>query len=150
MAGSMAGSRLAARLARQSPLPGLDRLDRQIRQDRSALVALAARLGVHEGPVRSLVAAIGEGLSRLKFSTRIDRSHAGELLELEALALGIEGKRRLWITLQRVGDPRVDQARLASLEDGARQQLELVEQLRLTAAASVLPADVRDGGLIGA
>jgi hypothetical protein len=64
------------------------------------------------------------------------RSPLGLLQELETMALGIEGQRRLWVSLQAIApdNPRLDEAHLAELVEGADEQLDLVETARIEAA----------------
>lgn len=139
LAGAMAGVQLARRIARRRDEASRRELQLEIARDRRQLLEFTATLGVREGWLRSSLAAAGEVISRLKFGSWFDRSHSGELLELETLALGIEGKRRLWTALRVVDDPRLDQAILATLEARACQQLDVVEELRLDAARRILP-----------
>jgi len=141
LAGARAGAKLAHRLASTSKGSVLCDLDEAISADRAELATIAGHLGIREGPVRSFLVGLSESLTRVKFDSWFDRSNSGDLLELETLVLGIEGKRRLWRALLEVDDERLDHEQLRRLEGSAARQAELAEQLRLQAARRVLPAE---------
>ena len=54
-------------------------------------------------------------------------------MELEILALGVEGKLRLWLALERRADEGPKGADLRALVTRARSQLERLEQYRMDA-----------------
>jgi hypothetical protein len=113
----------------------------EIAEDRADLEALMATLQIGKAPVRQAFGWAAGRLAELK--TRLDDRKGGGLhrLELlEALALGIEGKKALWTALQSAAetDERLrgrDYARLARRAAEQRQQVEL---RRLAAAAEAL------------
>jgi hypothetical protein len=147
LAGATAGVELAHRMARSQAGPGsagtLQGLAAEIARDRSALRDIMAGLGV---PVRAYKVAagwIGEKAGRLKPNGRLrSRSPLSNLEELEMLRLGVEGKAAGWRTLRVLadGDPRLDAARLEGLITRARDQANLLEELRVRAADEVLAA----------
>lgn len=98
-------------------------------------------MGVQPHPIKQAGAVAAERLSRFKIDHRMTGSaELSQLLELELLYLGIQGKHTLWRTLQATAN---DDARLAgfdfgALADRAQQQLAAVDKQRLAVAASAL------------
>jgi hypothetical protein len=131
-AGSGAGTEAA------SPL---QRFAGEVGEDREALLAMMAALGV---PVRSYkvyAAWIGEKAGRLKRGGRLlGRSPLSSLEELELLRLGVEGKAAGWRTLRALAerDTRLDAGQLDQLLSRARLQAGMLEELRLHAADQVI------------
>ena len=71
--------------------------------DRAELDALIGRVGGSTGTVRAAVGWLGEKAARLKL--RMDDASGGDFRLLEAtelVAVGIEGKRGLWVALAEV------------------------------------------------
>jgi hypothetical protein len=68
----------------------------------------------------------------------LTRSPLSDLVELEGMRLGVEGKACLWRALLAVGDARLDRGELARLLARAEQQVARLEQLRLEVAGAVL------------
>src|SRR5262249_34915019 len=112
-------------------------LSAAIKEDQAQLEALMKALSVKQSSARQAAGWIGERLAALK--TRFDDSGGGTLQRLElieALALGVEGKRSLWAALlvcsrDLVALQRLDYARLI---DRAEKQRQLVEAHRIAAA----------------
>ena len=103
-----------------------------------------SQLSIAESRARQATAWMAEKMTLFKF--RLDDWAAGEfrLFEaLEALSLGIEGKRALWLVLAGAAE-RVPALRLLDydrLANRAREQRDRVEAKRLeTAMAALLPA----------
>jgi hypothetical protein len=140
LAGATAGTQLARRTAAAQRDPAKRRTLRaladEIDQDRQALIGIMAALGV---PVRSYKAWAGwlaEKAGRLKFNgSLLARSPLSDLLELEIMRLGVEGKAEGWQTLRTLADDRneLDAAQLDRLLARARDQSERLEQLRIDA-----------------
>lgn len=119
----------------------LTELRAQGEADRRVLEEFMARLGVGESGAEKATAWLGEKFSRLLFP--LDERKGGPLnqfLALEALSLGLEGRRALWLALSaaaqeteflRGPDYRV-------LVRRAEEQRERMERLRLAAAAKAL------------
>lgn len=108
-----------------------------IRLDQEQLKELMQRLGAEESAVRKAGAWVAEKLSRAKIGLSEDADgEVGLLLALEALVLGITGKRSLWRALQSASRTVPQLARLdyAGLENRAIEQCERVEAKRLEAA----------------
>jgi hypothetical protein len=145
LAGATAGSELAHRMARshrgREEGSTLRRLAADIAQDRSALLAIMASLGVTTRAYKVGAAWIGEKAGRLKFNGRLlARSPLSDLEELELLRLGVEGKAAGWRTLraQADTDTRLDAGRLDELISRASSQADQLEELRVRAASRVI------------
>jgi hypothetical protein len=141
LAGSVGALELLDRLIdtyRDKPLENFFQgLRDDIRHDQEQLKELMQKLGAEESAVRKAGAWVVEKLSRAKID--LDEAAAGEtglLLALEALVLGITGKRSLWRALQAASRAMPQLARLdyVGLEKRAIEQCERVEAKRLEAA----------------
>jgi adenylate cyclase class IV len=144
LAGSIGALELLDRLIETYQGKPLERffqdLRNEIEQDQEQLRELIQKLGVEESAVRKAGAWIAEKLSRSKIE--LDDSSerdAGLFLALEALVLGITGKRSLWRALQSASRTMPELARLdyAGLEKRAIEQCERVEARRLETARTV-------------
>src|SRR5262245_60120453 len=119
----------------------------EIESDRRELQRLMESTNQSESRLRRAAAWLTEKLAELK--TRVDdRSRDGALRRLElieALALGIDGKRALWTALQTVSEraPELDLLDYDNLIVRARAQRVLVETRRLRAATDALRPAVR-------
>lgn len=112
-----------------------------IEEDRRELRRLMSALGVAESRARQATAWIAERITLMKL--RLDDWAAGDfrLFEaLEALALGIDGKRALWVTLARIATetPGMSLLDFDELISRAIEQRERVERRRLQAALGAL------------
>ena len=145
LAGSVAALELLAHLqttdrsAEESEL--LRRLNDEIVVDRDALRDLMQQLDVSESRPRQALAWIAEQISEWKLA--IDDRAGGDFRwfeALEALSLGIEGKRLLWRALaaSASGVPELQSLDYAELERRAEIQRQQVETYRLQAAQAVL------------
>jgi hypothetical protein len=141
LAGATGGAELARRALganRGTPFEAaLERLAAEIEEDRAALVDVMARLGVARDPLKEWAAWLAEKAGRVKLNGRLTGySPYSRVLELEMLALGVEGKRALWRALDRVlgGDARLVGVDLAALIGRADGQRRLIERERLRAA----------------
>jgi hypothetical protein len=141
LAGSCAAMELLDRLVdtyRGKPLEQFfQNLRGDIRQDQEKLKELIQKMGAEEGAIRKAGAWVAEKFSRAKID--LDESSEGVtglFLALEALVLGITGKRSLWRALQAASRTVPQLARLdyAELEKRAIEQCERVEAKRLEAA----------------
>lgn len=112
-----------------------------IEDDRRELRQLMRQLNVAESRARQATAWVAERVTLMKL--RLDDWAAGDfrLFEaLEALALGIEGKRALWVALAEAAQ-RAPVLRLLDYDRLVRravEQRERVEARRLATALSVL------------
>jgi hypothetical protein len=115
-------------------------LREEIQQEQEQLKDLMQKLGVGESTVRKAGAWLVEKLSRSKIDLgKEDRDEVGLFLGLEALVLGITGKRSLWRALQAASRTMPELARLdySGLEKRAIEQCEKVEARRLEVARTV-------------
>ncbi len=122
----------------------LRRLADEVAEDRAALIDIMRALGVTARAYKVCAGWIGEKVGRLKFNGHLlTRSPLSNLEELELLRLGVEGKAAGWRTLRALADTdkRLDASRLDGLIARARQQGELLEQLRIQAARQVISAE---------
>ena len=145
LAGAVAALDLLARLeAAQAGTPAasaLAELRADIAADRQKLEALMARLEIDESRSRKALAWIAERATHLKL--RLDDSSDGALARLEALdalAVGVEGKRALWQALAAAADgsPGLEGVDYDRLTQRADEQRDRIEVLRLEAARSAL------------
>lgn len=123
----------------------LAELRADIEADRQELEALMSRLDVAESRTRKASAWVAEKMTELKLRLDDPAGGALRLLEsLEAVAIGIEGKRSLWRSLAAAaaGVPALQLADYARLEQRADEQRRRVETKRLEAATSALTPGV--------
>jgi hypothetical protein len=113
-----------------------------IEHDQEQLKELIQKLGAEEGAVRKAGAWIAEKLSRSKIDLEGSNPELGLFLALEALVLGITGKRSLWRALRVASRTVPELARLdySGLEERAIEQCERVEARRLEVARTVFQA----------
>ena len=114
----------------------LERLAAEIAEDRDALVDVMGRLGVARDPLKVWAARAAEKCGRLKLNGRLSGySPLSRVVELEVLALGVEGKRAMWRTLAQVcaEDARLGGVDLEALVRRAERQRRVVERERLNA-----------------
>ncbi|MEA2560054.1 MAG: hypothetical protein QOH06_1558 [Acidobacteriota bacterium] len=112
-----------------------------VEADRQALKSLMQRLEVAQSRTRKAAAWLGEKVAELKL--RLDDPAGGSLRlfeSLEALSLGIEGKRSLWRALAAAADeaPHLRVADYEGLIRRAEEQRSRVETARLAAARRTL------------
>ena len=92
----------------------LERLATEIAEDRAALQDVMTRLEVTQDPLKVWAAWAAEKAGRLKLNGRLaGYSPLSRVVELEMLALGVEGKGALWRALAQT---RADDARLAGVD----------------------------------
>jgi len=148
LAGATGGMELARRMAGSHDDPAqrmtLQRLAAEITEDRRALLDLMAALGLPVRHYKLSAAWAAEKAARLKLNGRLlSRSPLSSLEELEMLRLGVEGKAAGWRTLRALADTdsRLDRDRLDELMARARQQADLLEELRVQTAAHLIEAE---------
>jgi hypothetical protein len=113
----------------------------EIEDDRKELETVMARSNVAESRPRKAAAWLSEKFAELKL--RLDDPSAGplRLLEiLDALSLGVEGKRLLWRSLATAAEtlPELTGTDYTRLVERAEDQRRRLEVLRLEAARSAL------------
>ncbi|NJQ14982.1 hypothetical protein [Streptomyces bohaiensis] len=143
LAGATAGTRLARRIAAHAPVGQAERragVAREIREDRGALLVLMHSLHVPVHHHLLLVGAAAEALGVLKPNGRlVRRARLSELMELEAMYLGVCGKAAMWRTLAELpGLDRQTVVDLPLLLRRATAQSRLLEELRREAGGRAL------------
>jgi hypothetical protein len=141
LAGAVVVTELAKRALREnrgSPFGEfLGWLLSQILEDRATLERLMGELGVSKSRVKRTLALALERVGRLKLNGQLTGySPLSRLVELEGLALGVTGKRALWVALQEIGgtEPRLREFDFDELRRRAEEQLAGLERQRLEAA----------------
>jgi hypothetical protein len=145
LAGATAGRELARRAARSNRGSShgafLADLAEQIDADRESLLEIMRLLNVRIDRVKVFGGWGVEKLGRLKFNGQLlGYSPLSRIVELEALSLGVHGKRALWRTLRELDLIELSSApvSLADLMIRADQQLAGLESHRLHAVAQGL------------
>jgi hypothetical protein len=109
-------------------------LRQEIEQDQTTLRDLLQQLDFKESPIRKWVAWFSERVTHAKLLLEDPAGNKLARLErMEALALGVEGKRALWTGLKAVADhvPAIRSLDLTSLEQRAQKQRQQIESVRL-------------------
>ncbi len=144
LAGSTIGLELARRAASEhhdTPLGAfLAQLADEIAADRQALQELMSVVGAGVDRKKVVVAWLAEKAGRLKPNAHLlTPSPLSPLIELEALVLGIEGKRLLWRALREVADEHgLPADRLDELAARAARQRDDVERERVALVGRAL------------
>lgn len=138
LAGATLGVELLRRARRENEGSELGEflgwLERQLREDRAALIAVLERHGGRQSLGKVAGAWAAEKVGRLKPNGHLTTySPLSRLLELEGLASGIDAKKALWIALQESG---VEETQ--ALIDRATEQRERLEPHRVAAARAAL------------
>jgi hypothetical protein len=135
-AGASAGAALAARIAeghQGRPEAGeLSRLAADVEEDRSLLREIMSTLGIEPSTTLDVAAEVGERLARLKPNGRVlERSPLSDLVELEAMRLGVAGKASCWTALRflSASDARLSAPALDGLIARAESQIAVLERL---------------------
>jgi hypothetical protein len=140
LGGATGGVELARRLRRSNRGDAmfgqpLDRICKEIEDDRITLEQVIEKLGVSRSIVKPAGAWMAEKLGRLKLNGRLrGYSPLSRQLELEGLLMGITGKMALWKTLAELDDVDaehlgVDFARMAARAAGQRSAVEDLHRL---------------------
>lgn len=149
-AGATAGLELARRAAGANSGTAygdvLERIAREVEEDRDSLRAIMTVLGV--GPDRFKVAGAwaGEKAGRLKLNGHLTGySPQSRVIEIEGLVLGVTGKRCLWTGLRHVApqESGLDLEELDRLVERADRQLAELEEQRLKAVSEAVTAAER-------
>jgi carbon monoxide dehydrogenase subunit G len=128
LTGTTASTELARRISRTHP--ELRVLADDIEADRKELLDFMRQAGVESRPHKEALGWLTEKAGRLKLNGRVlGRSPLSDVIELETLRVGIEGKIALWRTLRKLNS--FDDTRLERLAHRAESQAELVDQYRL-------------------
>lgn len=151
LAGATAGVELAKRMARSltgaEPRREMERLAAEIAEDRRALLGMMRQLGVPARRYKVYSAWIGEKLGRGKPNGRLlRRSPLSDVVELEMMRLGVEGKAAGWRTLRTLAqhgsslDTGLNTGRIDALIERARTQIDTLERLRVGAVQEIIGA----------
>jgi hypothetical protein len=143
LAGSANGVELAKRTRKENigtPLGDwLDRLTRELQEDRATLEGLMNKLGARQKHIEISGAVIAERIGRLKVNGQlIGYSPLSPVVELDALHLSINGKLDMWKVLRQSLKGRVDGIDFDEMIRRAERQDEGLEPHRLEMAAKAL------------
>lgn len=144
LAGASAGTSLLNRAAREhhgEPVGReLGELAREVAEDRRSLMGIMRDLDLPVDRLRMHLGRLAELAGRFKPNGRlVGRSPLSDLLEMEAMRLGVEGKAAAWRTLRDLSrdEPRLNSDLLHHLLRRADQQIETLERLRTQAVTGV-------------
>jgi len=120
-----------------------------IAEDVATFEQIMKRAHIPRNPIKPRLAVVGERLGRLKLNGRISSySPLSRFVELDFLAMGIDGKKLLWANLRdlthlswRLPDIDFDQ-----LIERAQWQRDKIEPFRARAGQQALDADLSSGG----
>ncbi|MFI1453021.1 hypothetical protein [Streptomyces roseus] len=156
LAGAGSGVSLIRRMARtqrDTPAgPLLAELAGEIAEDRESLREFMTALDVPARWSRIVVGRLAEKAARVKPNGRlVSRSPLSDVLELEAMRLGVEGKASLWRSLGTLAETSapVDPAAVGRLLDRAGRQAAVLEGLRVDAVARTFTADAPAPARVG-
>ncbi|MFE6054933.1 hypothetical protein ACFQ6N_29635 [Kitasatospora sp. NPDC056446] len=148
LTGAFGGAALARRMADTHPdsrrATDLHRLARDVEEDRDDLVRIMNSLAVPVRHYRTWLGLAGERVSRLKPNgTLARRSPLSDLIELEAMRTGVEGKTALWRALRSIADtdPRLDPADLDRLIRRAVDQARTLNGWHQAISTGILTGD---------
>lgn len=148
LAGASAGLELFRRAAQAQEGrdlgAGLSELAEQVAQDREALTQIMSDLGVSADRSKIALGWLAEKAGRLKTNGHLfSRSPLSDVLELESMFLGVQGKAACWRTLRELAqtDSRLKGDQLDSLLGRAEQQMAALERLRIAVADRVFSAN---------
>lgn len=140
LAGAVAGSELAKRCSANnrstSFAADMEALATEIREDLESLERIISELGIQTTAWKRRLAWTAERFARLKLNGQLrGYSLLSRIEEIEGMCIGVEGKRSLWRTLQRLSefDARLSPDHLARLEARASSQRERLERCQLAA-----------------
>lgn len=144
LAGSVAALDLLDHFIGANPGPELDRFFAELREeigaDQAVLQSILQKVGVEESPTKKAIAWLVERVARIKLQFLGGNDAPGLHQALEALLLGIMGKRALWRSLA-VGAsavPVLQGPDYARLEARAMEQFEKVDAMSRKIALSAL------------
>jgi hypothetical protein len=144
LAGSVAALELLDHLVKRHEKNPLEMFLRDLRTEISAdqetLRTLIRKLGAEESSVRKAGAWIAQKIGQMKIGPADADDRFGLLQALEALALGIAGKKLLWRLLGAIASdvPELQGTDFHRLEMRAEEQITRVEAERLRTAREIL------------
>ena len=145
LAGSTVAVELVGRARAQNEGTPLGRflsdLAGEIEEDRETLERVMERLGVGRDRLKLALGWAGEKVGRLKLNNRLfGYSPLSRVIELEALSLGVEGKRCLWQALRATNEPRLAEFDFDALIERAVAQRSGLEEQRVGATQAAFGA----------
>ena len=145
LAGSQSAIAVLKDLAKRQDKPEEARFFRQLREaveeDQKLLASLLERAGMKVSNVQKAAGKLTAQAGRLKLKWEgMESGELGTFEALEMLALGIQGKRILWIMLTEIAPhfPEWSGMDFPSLERRAREQRDAVEKRRIAAGREAL------------
>ncbi|WP_082526297.1 hypothetical protein [Kitasatospora sp. MBT63] len=145
LTGAFGGAALARRMADTHPdsrrAAELRHLARDVEQDRDDLVRIMNSLAVPVRHYRTWLGLVGERIARLKPNgTLTRRSPLSDLIELEGMRAGVEGKTALWQAVRAIADndPRLDPGDLDRLIQRAAEQTRTLSRWHRVVSEEVL------------
>jgi hypothetical protein len=138
LAGATVGVELSRRAASNNQGSDLgaflERLAGEIEEDRETLHQVMVALDVGKDRLKVAAGWVGEKAGRLKPNNRLfSYSPLSRLVELEGLALGVEGKRSMWQVLAELDEPGLAKFDFERLLARARTQRDQLQERRLAA-----------------
>ena len=119
----------------------LARVAGAIAEDVATFEQIMERLGIPRSPVKPRLALAAERLGRLKLNGSISSySPLSRFVELDFLAMGIEGKKLLWTTLRDLAglSSRLPDVDFDALVERAQWQRDAIEPFRAAAGREAL------------
>ncbi|MEU9544100.1 transaldolase family protein [Streptomyces mirabilis] len=145
LAGATGGLELCRRAAQgqrdEERATAFSTLAKQVEEDHDSLVQIMFDLGVSTDHPKVALGRLTEKAGRLKPNGRLfSRSPLSDVLELESMLLGVQGKASCWRTLRVLAedDDRLYAEHLDALLERAEHQTATLEELLLAAAAHTL------------
>ena len=144
LGGASAGIALAKRIRDRNSGPvgqAFAELVPDLESDERTLRQIIEAMQFQSSGAKQMLGDLVEKVGRLKLNGQIlGYSLLSKMEELEAMALGIEGKYKMWTALKSIVEERPQLAKFdfEQLEAQARLQHDRVEQLRLEAARDAL------------
>lgn len=126
----------------------LTRVATGIAQDVETFQQIMRRLGIRRNPVKIGLAVGAERLGRLKLNGRFGTySPLSQFVELDFLAMGIEGKKLLWVTLRDLAGlaSRLPDIDFDDLIERAEHQRADLEPFRVRAGTEAFATPASEG-----
>ena len=123
-----------------------DEIAAEIEEDRGALIEVMDHLRVRQDPAKVALGWAAMQAARLRFAAELlGHAPVSRLEQIEALALGVEGKLALWQALRHThgSDPRLEGIDFEDLIARARSQRRRLERLRMRAADEAFVSSAR-------
>ncbi len=117
--------------------------EREIKADQDTLRDVMRTLGVEESKVRQAGAWAAEKVGRARLMIAGDEQGSlGLVLTLEALIMGVTGKKLMWRAVAAAKLPRLKSYNFEQLQRRAEQQIERIEAERISAVSQAFAEGV--------